>query len=117
MSMLDRIMARAEAIKTEKKQPAKQRVRVTWDSAGRIQWPEKKAAAATRIILPVEQLAHTQGGDCPHCGGTGRYLIHTKRVREKCYRCDGKGTLDARDIAFLQRRLTGAGPVCRVAGF
>lgn len=56
---------------------------------------------------------HQVGGICPHCKGTGRYVLHTRPgERNKCYRCDGKGTLNAKDLAFLNRRLGGAGPIC-----
>jgi len=65
--------------------------------------------------LPIEPTAHTEGGTCPHCGGSGRYSAHRGHFhREKCFRCDGKGTLNARDLAFLKRRQKGAGPVCIV---
>ena len=58
---------------------------------------------------------HVAGGQCPHCSGTGRYRFHTDPTRnDKCFRCDGKGTLNGRDLAFLDRRIGGAGPVCWV---
>lgn len=58
---------------------------------------------------------HVVGGQCPHCSGTGRYRFHTDPTRnDKCFRCDGKGTLNERDLAFLDRRVGGAGPVCWV---
>ena len=58
---------------------------------------------------------HVAGGQCPHCSGTGRYRFHTDPTRnDKCFRCDGKGTLNERDLAFLDRRVGGAGPVCWV---
>lgn len=57
---------------------------------------------------------HKVGSVCPHCCGTGRYVLHTKPGNNKCYRCDGKGRLNAKDLAFLDRRLGGAGPVCWV---
>ena len=66
-------------------------------------WAESKASQ------------HGVGSKCPHCNGTGRYLFHTNPQRnERCYRCNGKGVLDARDMAFLNRRLQGGGPVCWV---
>lgn len=59
--------------------------------------------------------AHREGGACPHCSGTGRYRFHTQPGRnDKCYRCHGKGRLDRRDLAFLDRRIKGAGPICWV---
>lgn len=58
---------------------------------------------------------HVVGGKCPHCSGTGRYRFHTDPARnDKCYRCDGKGVLNARDLGFLAKRLDGAAPVCWV---
>lgn len=58
---------------------------------------------------------HVVGGQCPHCSGTGRYRFHTDPTRnDKCFRCDGKGTLNERDLAFLNRRVGGAGPICWV---
>lgn len=58
---------------------------------------------------------HVVGAACPHCSGTGRYRFHTDPTRnDKCFRCDGKGTLNERDLAFLDRRIGGAGPVCWV---
>lgn len=60
---------------------------------------------------------HVLGGTCPHCGGTGRYRFHTDLGRnEKCYRCNGKGILDARDLSFFAKRTSGVGPICWVKG-
>lgn len=59
--------------------------------------------------------AHREGGACPHCAGTGRYRLHTKPgSNDKCYRCHGKGRLDRKDLAYLDRRIKGAGPICWV---
>ena len=59
--------------------------------------------------------AYVDGGACPHCNGTGRYRFHTDATRnEKCYRCDGKGRINQKDLAYLDRRIKGAGPVCWV---
>lgn len=81
-------------------------------------------AIAERIPSFAEKLAgwlkskrtdHVAGGTCPHCNGTGRYRFHSDPSRnEKCFRCDGKGTLNTKDLAYLDRRLGGAGPVCWV---
>ncbi len=61
--------------------------------------------------------SHSVGGLCPHCNGSGRYRFHTDASRnEKCYRCDGKGRLSAKDLAYLDRRLGGAGPICWMIG-
>lgn len=81
-------------------------------------------AVAERIPTFAERAArwleakadqHVAGHTCPHCRGTGRYRFHTDSSRnEKCYRCDGKGVLSTKDLAFLNKRLGGAGPVCWV---
>lgn len=106
----------------------KPRVRVTWDEHGVIQWPSEPApvdqpstppeaqAPVTDTALPLEDTVHELGGSCPHCGGLGRYFHHQYRSWDKCYRCDGKGILDAFDLALLRFRLQGAGPVNRVYG-
>lgn len=65
--------------------------------------------------LPMESQRHEEGDTCPHCLGTGRYNAHKGHFHnEKCYRCNGKGLLDARDLAFLDRRKKGAGPICHI---
>ena len=99
----------------------KPRVRVTWDAHGVIQWPilaDTAALARTvqRSALPIENPVHVLGGQCPHCGGSGRYLNHQRRCWGKCFRCDGKGVLDPFDIALLRLRLNGGGPVCQIFG-
>lgn len=67
------------------------------------------------LSLPQEHSKHEAGGECPHCLGTGRYSAHLGHfTNERCYRCNGKGTLDARDLAFLRRRETKREPVCRI---
>ena len=81
-------------------------------------------AVAERIPTFAERAArwleakadqHVAGHTCPHCRGTGRYRFHTDTSRnEKCFRCDGKGVIDAKDLAFLNKRIGGAGPVCWV---
>jgi excinuclease UvrABC ATPase subunit len=71
--------------------------------------------AAQKLARWTESRAvqHVEGGLCPHCEGTGRYRLHTNpNSNDKCYRCHGKGRLDSRDLAFLDRRIKGAGPVC-----
>lgn len=75
------------------------------------------AAQKLERWVEAKRADHKVGELCPHCSGTGRYRFHVDATRnEKCYRCDGKGRLDARDLAFLNRRLGGAGPVCWVIG-
>ena len=73
--------------------------------------------AAVKLARWAESKAeqHIAGSACPHCSGTGRYRFHTDGTRnERCFRCNGKGRLDAKDLGFLNRRLGGAGPVCWV---
>lgn len=56
---------------------------------------------------------HVVGDTCPHCAGTGRYRLHTDATSNgKCYRCDGKGVINAKDLAFLARRTKGNEPIC-----
>lgn len=65
--------------------------------------------------LPKERSEHKVGDTCPHCLGSGRYSAHRGHFHnEKCYRCDGKGVLNARDIGYLNRRLSGGEPLCRI---
>lgn len=65
--------------------------------------------------LPREQAEHHEGDTCPHCLGSGRYTAHRGHfANEKCYRCDGKGLLDKKDLAFLKRRLEADEPICVV---
>jgi hypothetical protein len=85
-------------------------------------------ALAIKIALGIETAAtvlarwneskreqHGEGTACPHCSGTGRYHFHTDATRnERCFRCNGKGKLDTKDLGFLDRRLAGKGPVCWV---
>lgn len=77
---------------------------------------ERTPTAADHYALWAESKAeqHKVGGICPHCQGTGRYFLHTKPGNNKCFRCNGKGKLDAKDMAFLNRRLGGKGPICWV---
>lgn len=79
--------------------------------------PKRRGNPVTSLLdrLPKERAEHKVGGTCPHCQGSGRYSAHRGHFRnEKCYRCDGKGVLNARDISFLNRRLSGGEPLCRV---
>lgn len=124
MKMSDRLAASAARIKALAAQaevkPAKPRLRV---HAGQL-----VTEAMIKVALGLETFAqklarwaeskreaHVDGGACPHCNGTGRYRFHTDATRnEKCYRCDGKGRINQKDLAYLDRRLGGAGPVCWV---
>jgi len=66
--------------------------------------------------LPQENSKHEVGGTCPHCSGSGRYSAHRGHFTdEKCFRCDGKGILNSKDLAYLRRREAADEPVCRVA--
>lgn len=108
----------------------KLRIRVRCDETGQIEWPADECAKLFDIHhetpaleiqkdadLPREHQLHEIGKYCPHCGGTGSYLIHRRRVIEKCYRCDGKGILDEFDMAFLElRRRRGATVNCIYGG-
>lgn len=67
------------------------------------------------LSLPRETGQHIENGVCPHCQGGGRYSAHLGHFhREKCYRCDGKGLLDAIDLRFLKRREVNAEPICHI---
>ena len=73
------------------------------------------AAQKLERWVEAKRADHKVGELCPHCSGTGRYHLHTQRGSNgKCFRCNGKGRLDARDLAFLDRRAGGAGPICWV---
>lgn len=124
MKMSERRAAAAARIKQLAEQaapaPAKPRLRVY---AGQL-----VTEAMVKMALGLETFAqklarwaeskresHVDGGACPHCNGTGRYRFYTDATRnEKCYRCDGKGRINQKDLAYLDRRLGGAGPVCWV---
>jgi hypothetical protein len=78
--------------------------------------PRKNAVLELLADLPREHSQHTAGGTCPHCKGSGRYSAHRGHFNnEKCFRCNGKGVLNAKDLRFLQRREANQEPVCRVA--
>lgn len=94
--------------------PAKPRIRVYMGGA-LTAWMIEQAITGLSIVERWAESKlhdHKNGGSCPHCGGTGRYRFHTNPHRnEKCYRCNGKGRLDTRDLVFFARRLQGGGPV------
>ncbi len=78
--------------------------------------PRHNPVASLLDRLPQESPRHAVGGTCPHCLGSGRYSAHRGHFHnQKCYRCDGKGVLNAKDLAFLNRREAAKAPVCRVA--
>lgn len=117
MNDLDALLADEQPIiQPEPVKPAKPRLRVY---AGQV-----ITDAMLRAAMGVKKLVswaqsrssqHVVGGTCPHCQGTGRYHLHTQPGSNgKCYRCHGKGRLDGKDMAYLSRRLGGAGPICWV---
>lgn len=91
------------------------RIRVVAGAALEVVMAALKVAKLTAMWQQSTAKEHVVGSTCPHCQGTGRYRLHTKPgSNDKCYRCHGKGTLDAKDLAYLNRRMGGAGPVCWV---
>lgn len=112
--------ARIQALTETVAKPAKPRIRVR---AGEVV-TDLMLKLALGIETAAQKLArwaeskrdeHVEGGICPHCSGSGRYRLHTQRGSNgKCYRCDGKGRLNHKDLAFFARRLSGAGPICWV---
>lgn len=117
MNDLDALLADEQPIvQPEPAKPAKPRLRVY---AGQL-----VTEAMLRAAMGVNKLVswaqsrssqHVVGGTCPHCNGSGRYRLHTQPGSNgKCYRCHGKGRLDSKDMAYLSRRLGGAGPICWV---
>lgn len=116
---MQRLMAMAEQLKATPPKKAKPRYRVrngkiVLRMAAVLAKPEPKPASNVVQLLPKEQTVHTVGDTCPHCLGKKRYSWHTKDRTEKCYRCNGKGFLDARDLAFLQKRTQEHRPICHV---
>jgi hypothetical protein len=111
--------ARIKAMTVETK-PAKPRLRVhaggiVTDLMLKIALGIETAAQKFAIWAEAKAEQHVAGNKCPHCSGTGRYRLHTQPgSNNKCYRCDGKGVLNNRDLAFLDRRMKGAGPICWV---
>lgn len=104
------------ALKVAPAAPAKPRLRVY---AGQLVTEAMiKAALGIKTLVSWAQSRrseHKVGATCPHCQGSGRYRLHTRPgSNDKCYRCDGKGRLNEKDMAYLTRRLEGAGPVCWV---
>lgn len=100
--------------------PAKPRIRVymggiVTDLMLKLALGIETAAQAYQRWAESRAEQHVVGAVCPHCRGTGRYRFYTDRARnERCFRCNGKGRLDMRDLAFFNRRLGGSGPVCWV---
>lgn len=74
-----------------------------------------KPASNVRLVLTRESRPHLLGVECPHCNGTGQYRWHLNHQRvEKCYRCNGKGQLDTRDLEFLTLRKEQKRPICHI---
>lgn len=117
-----RVATLKAAVESKPAQPAKPRIRVvsggtvTEDMLREALGLKPKAVGQLARWLESKVADHHEGGSCPHCHGTGRYLFHTDpRRNERCFRCNGKGRLDARDMAFFLGRVRGAGPVCHVS--
>ena len=117
MNDLDALLADEQPIiQPEPVKPAKPRLRVY---AGQVITDAMlRAAMGIKTLVSWAQSRssqHVVGGTCPHCNGSGRYRLHTQPGSNgKCYRCHGKGRLDSKDMAYLSRRLGGAGPICWV---
>ena len=129
MNMMERLAASRAKINAMKEQMAQEPVQSVpdnWTVTGRttrgkpvyIVYAIFKKINPVRAILdalPREVGEHVENGVCPHCQGTGRYSAHLGHFHnDKCYRCDGKGLLDAKDLAFLKRREVNAEPICRI---
>lgn len=76
--------------------------------------PGPKSASNVYQMLPKEQSVHRVGDVCPHCLGKKRYSWHVTDKTEKCFRCHGKGFLDARDLAFLHKRQQEGRAICHI---
>lgn len=113
-----RLKAMTQQAAVEQPKPQKPRLRVraggiVTELAIKIALGLETTARKLRRWAEAKLEEHKEGGVCPHCQGTGRYRFHTDAARnERCFRCNGKGRLDNRDMAFLHRRLGGAGPIC-----
>ena len=122
MNMTERMAAATARIKamTPVVKPAKPRLRVyagqvVTDLMLKVALGIETAAQKVARWAEAKADQHVAGGKCPHCSGTGRYRLHTKPgSNDKCYRCDGKGVLNLKDLAFLNKRVGGAGPICWV---
>lgn len=118
MSM-QRLMAMAEQLKAKevKKDKPRYRVRngkIVLRMYAVLAKPEPKRASNVVQLLPKEQSVHKLGDTCPHCLGKKRYSWHNSDKTEKCFRCHGKGFLDARDLAYLAKRQEEKRPICHV---
>ena len=117
-TMAERRAAAAARIKELAPKPAKPRIRVYM--GGIVTTIMLKAALgietasqALKRWAESKPEQHVAGGTCPHCNGTGRYVLHTQPGSNgKCYRCDGKGALNNKDLAFLGNRIQRKRPVC-----
>ena len=66
--------------------------------------PEPKAKVEKSATYQLVNLADVRvGHTCPRCRA-GMYHFHDGRV-DKCYWCDGKGVIVAKDMAYLRPRI------------
>jgi len=129
MNMMERLAAsraKINAMKEQMTQEPVQSVPDNWTATDRVTRGKpvyivyaifKKVNPVRAILdaLPREVGEHVENGVCPHCQGRGRYSAHRGHFHnEKCYRCDGKGLLDAKDLAFLKRREVNNEPICHI---
>ncbi|MFV1943467.1 hypothetical protein VPH49_21885 [Pseudomonas luteola] len=94
----------------------KPRIRVYALIGRTVELVSKAVQALTHIWTEYkERDVNRAGHTCPHCEGTGRYRMWLNpNTNAKCYRCDGKGIMNDRDMAYLRRRLEGHGPVSTI---
>lgn len=115
---MNKLLALAETLKTEpKKEKPRYRVRngkIVIRMAAILAKPKPASNIVEFAPLPREVHIHKVGDTCPHCMGKRRYSWHLTERTEKCFRCNGKGILDARDIAFLRARVQESRPICKV---
>jgi hypothetical protein len=115
---MHKLMAMAEQLKAEpKKEKPRYRVRngkIVIRMRATLAKPEPKRVSNVFQLLPKERSEHHVGQACPHCLGKKRYSWHVTDKTEKCFRCHGKGFLDARDLAFLRKRQQEGRAICHI---
>ena len=118
MSLLAKKMATIQALRAKAEpKPEKPRYRVRNGKVViRMYAVLSKPKPASNVVqlLTRERSTHRVGETCPHCQGKKTYSWHMYDRTEKCYRCHGKGFLDARDLMFLQRRQQESRAICHV---